>query len=96
MCAHARPTTEDLLRAALPGGDAAELFDWLRARPEVESAGPGLEVTGVLQVALDVHLRWRDPAGYERLHRRIRRAGVAVRRPAGHPRLGLFDRVSRT
>ncbi|GAA2852092.1 BTAD domain-containing putative transcriptional regulator [Nonomuraea rubra] len=72
VCAHARHTTEDLLAAVLPGGRAAELFDWLRAQPYVETAARGLEVGGALREALDHHLRWRDPAGYERMHRAIR------------------------
>ncbi|MDP9862549.1 MULTISPECIES: BTAD domain-containing putative transcriptional regulator [Streptosporangium] len=72
VCAHARHTTEDLLRAVVPGGRAAELFDWLRAQPYVETAAHGLEVNGVLREALDHDLRWRDPVGYARMHRRIR------------------------
>ncbi|MDQ7808649.1 BTAD domain-containing putative transcriptional regulator [Amycolatopsis sp. A133] len=85
---------------ALPGDDAAELFDWLRAQPYVETPGHGLDITGVLREALDAHLRWRDPAGYERMRRRIRgyvcttllrdttepRASVAVVRTLAHPR----------
>lgn len=98
VCAHARHTTEDLLRAAVPGGQPAELFDWLRAQPYVEAAGHGLNVNGVLREALDHHLRWRDPVGYERMHRRIRhyvmdtllrdatepQASVAVMRTISH------------
>ncbi|MFF4622671.1 BTAD domain-containing putative transcriptional regulator [Nonomuraea jabiensis] len=72
VCAHARHTTEDLLRAVVPGGRAAELFDWLRAQPCVDTAAHGLDINGVLREALDHDLRWRDPAGYERMHRRIR------------------------
>ncbi|MFB4278904.1 BTAD domain-containing putative transcriptional regulator [Nonomuraea sp. MTCD27] len=72
VCALARHTTEDLLSAVVPGGRAAELFDWLRAQPYVEPATHGLDVNGVLREALDHHLRWRDPVGYERMHRRIR------------------------
>ncbi|WP_439377229.1 BTAD domain-containing putative transcriptional regulator [Amycolatopsis lexingtonensis] len=72
VCAHARYTTEDLLRAAIPEADAAELFDWLRKQPFTETPGHGLDVNGVLREALEAHLRWRDPAGYERMHRRIR------------------------
>ncbi|GGL04504.1 hypothetical protein GCM10007964_53320 [Sphaerisporangium melleum] len=73
VCAHARHTTEDLLGAVVPEGRAAELFDWLRAHPGVEATTYGLEVNGVLREALDDHLRWRDPAGYERMRHRIRR-----------------------
>ncbi|MGP3963185.1 BTAD domain-containing putative transcriptional regulator [Nonomuraea sp. 3N208] len=100
VCAHARHTTEDLLRAVVPGGQAAELFDWLRAQPCVETAAHGLDVNGVLREVLDYHLRWRDPVGYERMHRRIRHyvmgellrdardphACVAVMRTIGHLR----------
>ncbi|MET9341613.1 BTAD domain-containing putative transcriptional regulator [Nonomuraea sp. NPDC003804] len=100
VCAHARHTTEDLLRAVVPGGRAAELFDWLRARPYVETAARGLEINGVLREALDHDLWWRDPVGYERMHRRIRHyvmgrllrdardphACVAVMRTIGHLR----------
>ncbi|MEV4107777.1 BTAD domain-containing putative transcriptional regulator [Nonomuraea sp. NPDC049695] len=100
VCAHARHTTEDLLRAVLPDGRAAELFDWLRAQPYVETAAHGLDVNGVLREALDHHLRWRDPVGYERMHRRIRHyvmdellreardphASVAAMRTLGHLR----------
>ncbi|MBP2702614.1 AAA family ATPase [Microbispora sp. RL4-1S] len=100
VCAHARDTTEDLLRAAVPGGRAEELFDWLGRQPGVETAAHGLTVNGVLREALDQHLRWRDPLGYERMHRRIRRyvmgellrdarephASVAVMRTISHLR----------
>ncbi|MEV0233737.1 BTAD domain-containing putative transcriptional regulator [Nonomuraea sp. NPDC050786] len=100
VCAHARHTTEDLLHAVLPDGRAAELFDWLRAQPYVETAAHGLDVNGVLREALDHHLRWRDPVGYERMHRRIRHyvmdvllreardphASVAAVRTLGHLR----------
>ncbi|WP_206068171.1 BTAD domain-containing putative transcriptional regulator [Nonomuraea composti] len=100
VCAHARHTTEGLLAAVLPGGRAAELFDWLRSRPYVETAAHGLDVGGVLREALEHHLRWRDPAGYERMHRRVRhyvmgellrgardpRACVAVMRTISHLR----------
>ncbi|GAA0636257.1 hypothetical protein GCM10010174_67390 [Kutzneria viridogrisea] len=100
VCAHARYTTEDLLRVAVPDGDPAELFDWLRAQPYVETPGHGLDINGVLREALEVHLRWRDPVGYERMHRRIRhyvmntllrdatepRASVAVTRTISHLR----------
>ncbi|WP_206796100.1 BTAD domain-containing putative transcriptional regulator [Amycolatopsis sp. MtRt-6] len=100
VCAHARYTTEDLLRVAVPDGNAAELFDWLRGQPYVETPGHGLDINGVLREALEAHLRWRDPVGYERMHRRIRgyvmnellrdstdpRASAAVLRTIGHLR----------
>lgn len=71
-CTCARtPATPPKISSAL-GGQAAELFEWLRAQPYVATAAHGLDVNGVLREALDYHLRWRDPVGYERMHRRIR------------------------
>ncbi|MEU5847844.1 BTAD domain-containing putative transcriptional regulator [Saccharopolyspora shandongensis] len=100
VCAHARYTTEDLLRAVVPGGQAEELFDWLRAQPFVETAAHGLDINGVLRESLEYQLRWRDPVGYEQMHRRIREyvmdgllrdvrdphASVAVMRTIAHLR----------
>ncbi|GAA3306264.1 hypothetical protein GCM10020219_002550 [Nonomuraea dietziae] len=91
----------------VPGGQAAELFDWLRAQPYVETAAHGLDVNGVLREVLDYHLRWRDPVGYERMHRRIRHyvmgellrdardphACVAVMRTISHLRRPRWGRV---
>ncbi|GLY70203.1 hypothetical protein [Amycolatopsis taiwanensis] len=91
-------------RAAVIGqqNDAAELFDWLRRQPYVETPGHGLDINGVLRETLEAHLRWRDPAGYERMHRRIRghvmntllrestdpRTSAAVLRTISHLRRG--------
>ncbi|MGY1711792.1 AAA family ATPase [Geodermatophilus sp. SYSU D00758] len=72
VCAHARVTTESLLRAVL-GDDAAPLFDWLRARSFVEEGAEGLHPHDLARDVLDADLRWRDPDGYADLHRRIRR-----------------------
>ncbi|WP_181774879.1 BTAD domain-containing putative transcriptional regulator [Amycolatopsis pittospori] len=73
VCAQARHTTEELLRAVLPGGRPTELFDWLRGHPCVEASTHGLVLDGVLREVLDRHLRWRDPAGRARMHHRIAR-----------------------
>jgi hypothetical protein len=72
VCAHARTTTEDLLRAALPDEDSGALFEWLRTRSFVESARHGLRPHDVVRDALDADLRWRDPQGYEVVHHRVR------------------------
>ncbi|MFF2525371.1 AAA family ATPase [Streptomyces liangshanensis] len=71
VCAHAFTTTEELLRAVLPG-DAGPLFTWLRTLPYVEADAHGLFPHDVVRDALDADLRWRDPQGYEAMHRRIR------------------------
>ncbi|MDX3850128.1 ATP-binding protein [Streptomyces sp. AK02-01A] len=72
VCAHARTTTEDLLRAALPGEDTGSLFAWLRAQPYVGTGRHGVFPHEVVRDALDADLRWRDPRGYESMHRRMR------------------------
>ncbi|MBO0705071.1 MAG: AAA family ATPase [Candidatus Dormibacteraeota bacterium] len=70
--AHARFTTEALLRAVLGGDDSHELFGWLRTLSFVEEGEQGLYPHDVARDALDSDLRWRDPAGYANLHRRLR------------------------
>jgi hypothetical protein len=71
VCAHALSTTEELLRATC-GENAAELFAWLRQLPFVESAPCGIFPHDVVRDVLDTDLRWRDPQGYEQMHRSIR------------------------
>ncbi|MGW0694917.1 ATP-binding protein [Streptomyces sp. NPDC002738] len=71
ICAHARTTTEELLRAILPQ-DAAALFGWLRSLPIIESGPRGVFPHDVVRAALDADLRWRDPQSYEAMHRKIR------------------------
>ncbi|MFC4122987.1 ATP-binding protein [Nonomuraea zeae] len=91
-------------RGPPPGGGASRAGGGavrLARRAAVRRDGHhGLEINGVLREALDHHLRWRDPAGYERMHRRIRRyvmgellrdarephASAAVMRTIGHLR----------
>ncbi|MEW2359197.1 ATP-binding protein [Spirillospora sp. NPDC029432] len=82
ICAHARFTTEELLRAML-GDGAAALFGWLRAQSFVEEREYGLFPHDVVRDILDADLRWRDPGGYAALHRSLRAHFVArVRRAA--------------
>ena len=72
VCAYARSTTEDLLRDALGGGDAGELLAWLRSRSFIEEGRFGLFPHDLARDVLDTDLRWRDRAGYEDLHERVR------------------------
>ncbi|MDT7589499.1 MAG: hypothetical protein QOE32_7049 [Pseudonocardiales bacterium] len=76
VCAHAYSTTEDLLRAVLPGGttdpDARALFSWLRGLSFIETGSDGIYPHDVVRDALEMDLRWRDAAGYEEIHRRVR------------------------
>ncbi|MFI1585859.1 ATP-binding protein [Embleya sp. NPDC020630] len=72
VCCHARATTEELLRAALPGEDAGNLFAWLRRLPSMETGPLGLSPHDVVRNAVDADLRWRDPQCYAAMHSRIR------------------------
>ncbi|WP_347814114.1 ATP-binding protein [Actinomadura sp. 7K507] len=71
ICAHARFTTEELLRAML-GDDAGALFGWLRGLSFMEEREFGLFPHDVVRDILDADLRWRDPDGYAGLHRGLR------------------------
>ncbi|MEU8798620.1 AAA family ATPase [Spirillospora sp. NPDC048819] len=71
ICAHARFTTEELLRAML-GDDAGPLFGWLRGLSFIEEREFGLFPHDVVRDILDADLRWRDPDGYAALHRGLR------------------------
>ncbi|UOY03654.1 hypothetical protein [Blastococcus sp. PRF04-17] len=89
VCAHARVTTESLLRAVLGGPGSDELFAWLSARSFVERATEGLHPHDLARDVLDAELRWRDPDRYADLHRRIRQYLVdrLRRSPADGPRI---------
>lgn len=91
VCAHSRFTTEGLLRHALGGDDAGQLFLWLRRLSFVEEGSLGLFPHDLARDVFDADLRWRDPGGYADLHRRIRayivrraqRSGSAEQQRAG-------------
>ncbi|MFI7498793.1 ATP-binding protein [Streptomyces sp. NPDC049687] len=76
VCAHAMTTTEDLLRSVFGEEHAAELFDWLRGLPFVESGPGGIFPHDVVREALDSDLRWRDFAGYQKMHVQVREYAV--------------------
>jgi len=61
LAAHARFTTEDLMRAALGADDSDELFAWLRELSFVEAGPHGLFPHDLARDVLDSDLRWRDP-----------------------------------
>ncbi|MFE6172283.1 ATP-binding protein [Streptomyces sp. NPDC056464] len=84
VCAHALNTTEGLLRATL-GEQAPALFAWLRRQPYVESGQHGLSPHDLVREILDADLRWRDPAGYQRMHERMSRHLLDEARAATGP-----------
>ncbi|MEV7045204.1 ATP-binding protein [Amycolatopsis sp. NPDC051061] len=69
VCALLLVTTEDLLRS-MAGGDAGELFAWLRTQAFIEESPYGLYPHDVVRDAITTDLRWRDPARYADLYRR--------------------------
>lgn len=73
VCALARMTTEDLLRAALDEPDVGDLFAWLRDQCYIQSGPEGLHPHDVARDALDADLSWRDPGRYEALFRGVSR-----------------------
>ncbi|MGH3735324.1 MAG: hypothetical protein ACRDT6_06825 [Micromonosporaceae bacterium] len=77
VCAHAWTTTEDLLRDVLrEGPDVGPQIAWLRELSFVEEGPYGLHPHDLAREVLDTDLRWRDPAGYTELHRRLQDATV--------------------
>jgi hypothetical protein len=70
VCAHVEATTEELLRSAV-GQDAANLFEWLRGLPFIESGRFGVYPHDVVREVLNQDLRWRDPEGFGSLRREI-------------------------
>lgn len=73
VCGLARATTEALLREVLGLEDAHESFIWLRELSFVESGPEGVFPHDLARDALEADLRWRDPDGYRRVFRGIRR-----------------------
>jgi hypothetical protein len=72
VCAHARVTTEPILRAALDHEDVHELFTWLRGLSFIEHGAQGIFPHDLAREAIDADFRWRDPEGYAAMHRRVR------------------------
>ncbi|WP_306204736.1 ATP-binding protein [Actinoplanes sp. RD1] len=68
-CALVPATTEDYLRAMV-GGDAGELFGWLRTLSFVRDSPYGLYPHDVVRDVLDADLRWRDPERYAETYAR--------------------------
>lgn len=84
ICAHARVTTEDLLREAIGCDDAGALFAWLRTLSIIEEGREGVFPHDVARDVLDLDLRWRDRAAYAQMHRQVRRYVVQrIRTTAG-------------
>ncbi|CAM5521510.1 ATP-binding protein [Streptomyces aurantiogriseus] len=94
VCAHAMTTTEDLLRSVFGDEHAAKLFDWLRGLPFVESGPGGVFPHDVVREALDSDLRWRDCAGYQKMHRRVCGYAIEQVRSASGPSVLMAARAA--
>ncbi|GIF25469.1 hypothetical protein Ate02nite_81990 [Paractinoplanes tereljensis] len=70
--AHAWRTNEELLRAALPGEDAATLFSWLRAQPFTAADARGVYPVDAVRNVVEADLRWRDENRFAAMHTRIK------------------------
>ena len=71
VAAIARVTTAGLLRAVLPGSDAAAAYDRLRSFTFTEPLGEGLTLHELVRKALHADLRHRDQERERELRRRI-------------------------
>ncbi|PWK46296.1 AAA family ATPase [Actinoplanes xinjiangensis] len=69
--AHVFATTERLLGAVLGEEHAAAMFAWLRELSFAEWSSHGLTLHELVADALDRDLRWRNPQGYEQMHRAV-------------------------
>ena len=91
ILAHSRQTTEALLREVVGEDRAAECFAWLRDLSFVSTGPEGLFPHDLARDVLDHDLRWRDPAAFRDLHRRIR--NHVLGRISGSPYFS-FDSVT--
>lgn len=95
VTAHARLTTEALLREALQLPDASELFSWLRSLSFIETGSEGVFPHDLARDVVDADLRWRDPPAYVDVHARVRQPILErVRSTVGRAReRATFDLV---
>jgi len=85
MCAHARFTTEDMLRSmvSLEPDVAGRLFQWLAQLPFIKRGQAGLYPHDVARDVIDADARWRDLEAYQQLHLELRRYCIRALRSAG-------------
>ncbi|HEY2314621.1 MAG TPA: ATP-binding protein [Streptosporangiaceae bacterium] len=80
--AQAFTMTEDLLRAALPGEDASQLFGWLRDLPFMNVLQGGVHPHDAVRETLVADLRWRDLEAFQQMQARLGRTLLARLREA--------------
>ncbi len=98
ICAHLLNTTQDALRVVF-GDEAEAMFEWLRRCPFVEAGPYGLYPHDVVRDVLNGDLRWRDPEGWETMHRRMRahliEQAMTARGPARLPAMFALNYLHR-
>lgn len=94
VCAHAMTTSEALLRGVFGDDRAVELFEWLRNLPFIEAGVGGLYPHDVVREALDADLRWRDFAGYRKMHGEVRDYAIEQIRTASGPAVLMAARAA--
>ncbi len=72
ICAHARVTTEELLREAMDLEDARPLFDWLRGLSIIQEGPHGIFPHDLARDMVDADFRWRDLQRYVDMHAKVR------------------------
>jgi hypothetical protein len=72
VAAHARVTTEELLREVMQIDDAAPLFAWLRGLSIMQEGPFGIFPHDLARDVIDTDFRWRDLQGYVAMHARVR------------------------
>ncbi|MCB9637059.1 MAG: ATP-binding protein [Sandaracinus sp.] len=95
VAAHARLTDVELLRHAVDGASADELYDWLAQLSFAVVGSDGLYLHDLAAHALDTELRRRDPSSYLAMHRKVREPCVeALRSTTGVAQLRAASDVS--
>jgi hypothetical protein len=72
VCAHARITTEALLREVLGLEEVSQIFTWLRNLSFVQEGPEGIFPHDLARDVIDADLRWRDLVRYQQVHVRVR------------------------
>nr|WSX48432.1 ATP-binding protein [Streptomyces sp. NBC_00974] len=87
VAAQAYATSEELLSAVLHQEDAHLLFSWLRDLPFMESTHRGLHPHDAARETLAADLRWRAPATFAAMRRRLAEEYMRVLREAPEERV---------
>ncbi len=71
-CSQVSSLNEAQLREALNQEDVFDIFAWLRTLSFIDQGPFGLFPHDLARELIDADFRWRDPEGYNEIHRRVR------------------------